>query len=480
LELIIENMPESFDVINPANGERFESFEFYSREKVIEIAERANRMFDGQWRHLSTGQRSDFIRNLARSLRAKKQDYARTMTQEMGKPIVQSENEIEKCAWTAELYSEKAEEWISDEVAESDAKETHVILQPLGVVLSIMPWNFPFWQVIRFAIPALAMGNTSVLRHSNVCPGSALAIEDLFLRSEFPTGAFSAIITKHDAVANLIESDLIRAVSLTGSVGAGRNIAELAGKSLKKCVLELGGSDPFVVLEDANVDQAAKVAAEARLLNSGQSCICAKRFIVVKDVSREFTEKFIREFERKKTGNPLDRSTDVGPLVNQEAVRIIVSQVGESVKAGAKIEIGGRAWDSPGSFYEPTVLTNVTENMRVMKEEVFGPVAPIFVAANEQEAIRTANNSEFGLGASLWTEDRSKAARLSREIESGMVFLNAMVKSDPRIPFGGIKNSGIGRELSKYGLREFANIKTIAVYESPRRESSVAISQTVE
>lgn len=473
-------MANSFDVISPATGEKIESFDYFSEDKALDYARRANATFE-KWSHLPLLERADCLGKLAQALRAKKNGYAEIMTQEMGKPISQAESEVEKCAWAAEVYSQKADEWIAQESAETDAKQSYVIEQPLGVILSVMPWNFPFWQVIRFAVPALLMGNTSILRHSNVCPGSALAIEECFKNAGFPEGAFSTIITDHNVVAKLIESDLVRGVSLTGSVEAGRRIGELAGKNLKKCVLELGGSDPFIVLEDANVEQAAKVGVEARLLNSGQSCICAKRFIVADGISKEFIELFVQAFQRKKVGNPLDKSVDVGPLVNKDAVKGIAAQVDDSVKKGARVEVGGKPLDSPGAFYEPTVLTRIGEDMRVMREEVFGPVAPIFIFKDEKEAIKIANDSEFGLGASLWTEDESKGARLTREIESGMVFVNSLVKSDPRIPFGGIKNSGIGRELGRYGLLEFANIKAISIYETPKKkEQAVTVSKTVE
>jgi succinate-semialdehyde dehydrogenase / glutarate-semialdehyde dehydrogenase len=383
----------------------------------------------------------------------------------MGKPITQSEAEVEKCAWTADLYAEKAVEWMKDELSKTDAVKSYVIHQPLGVVLSIMPWNFPFWQAFRFAIPAILMGNTSVLRHSNVCPGSGLAIEEVFRNASFPDGVFSTIISDHEIASKLIASDLIRGVSLTGSVEAGRRIGEQAGKNLKKCVLELGGSDPFIVLEDANVERAAKVGADARLINSGQSCIAAKRFIVVDAIAKEFIEEFILAFERKKTGDPMQRDTDVGPLVNSEAVVGLDKQVRESVSMGAKVEIGGKPREGPGAFYEPTVLTRVKPEMPVMREEVFGPVAPVYLVPDEKEAIRVANDSEYGLGASLWTNNFGKVSLLVREIDSGAVFVNALVKSDARMPFGGVKNSGIGRELSKYGLIEFSNTKSVNVYE---------------
>lgn len=383
----------------------------------------------------------------------------------MGKPISQSEAEIEKCAWTAEVYAENGPSWLADEAGKTDAKLSYVTFEPLGVILSIMPWNFPFWQAFRFGIPAILAGNVSILRHSNVCPGSALAIEGSFRDAGFPEDAFGAVITDHETVAGLIQSDFVQGVSLTGSVKAGQEVGELAAKSLKKFVLELGGSDPFIVLDDADVERAARTGVEARLISSGQSCIAAKRFVVVRSIASQFIEEFVTQMEGKKTGDPMDPRTNVGPLVNKEQVRILDEQVKDAVSKGAKVELGGRPREGPGAFYEPTVLSNVDSGMRVMKEEVFGPVAPIIVVSNEREALEIANASEFGLGASIWTSDSVRAKNLASKIQSGVVFVNALVKSDPRMPFGGIKKSGIGRELSKYGLREFVNVKSINMYE---------------
>ena len=454
----------SFETINPATGERIASYELFSSEKAFQYASKGNSAFQETWKKFKTSGRLELFQSLAKSLRSKKSDYAKIMTLEMGKPITQSESEVEKCAWTAELYANRAEQWMAEEFAKTDADESYVAHEPLGLVLSIMPWNFPFWQAFRFAIPALVMGNTTILRHSNICPGSALAIEEAFQDAGFSSGVFSTIITDHDLVSRLISSDLVRGVSLTGSVEAGRKIGELAGRNLKKFVLELGGSDPFIVFEDADIEKAAKIGAEARLINSGQSCIAAKRFIVVDSIAKEFSERFVSEFEKKKVGDPLKKETDVGPLVSKKAADLLYNQVKKSIEMGAKILTGGKEPD--GAFFEPTVLTNVRPEMPIMCEEAFGPVAPIYSVKNEAEAIRVANDSEYGLGASLWTRDFKKAKSLAREIESGMVFVNALVKSDARMPFGGIKNSGIGRELSRYGLLEFSNTKSINIYGS--------------
>jgi acyl-CoA reductase-like NAD-dependent aldehyde dehydrogenase len=460
-------MPERFiETVNPANGEKLASYKLQSTEEALGVAKRAKEAYS-KWSNLSIAEREQYLRSLAKALRSKKSVYANLMTSEMGKPITQSEAEVEKCAWAAEVYSENAEAWLQDEFAKTDSKLSYVTYQPLGVVLSIMPWNFPFWQAFRFAIPALAAGNTSLLRHASICTGSALAIQEAFEIAGFPEGVFTAIITDHATVAQLIESEPIAGVSLTGSVEAGQTVAQVAGNSLKKCVLELGGSDPYIVLADADIDAAAKVGVDARLVNSGQSCIASKRFIVVESVVKEFTEKFVAGFQKKKTGDPMDRATDVGPLSSKQAVTTLDSQVKDAISKQSRVLIGGKPRDGPGAYFEPTVLDKVGLNMKVLSEEVFGPVAPVLSVPSEDEAIRIANDSEFGLGASLWTNDFARAKVLARRIESGMVFVNALVKSDPRMPFGGVKKSGIGRELSKFGLKEFVNVKSVNLYDTP-------------
>ncbi|MHB8567087.1 MAG: NAD-dependent succinate-semialdehyde dehydrogenase [Nitrososphaerales archaeon] len=453
----------AIETVNPATGERLATYELYSFEKALSSANIARDAF-GKWRKHSINERSDYLRKLARALRSKKAEYAKIMTLEMGKPISQSESEVEKCAWSAEVFADNGDKWLADEFAVTDAKQSYVTFDPLGVILLVMPWNFPFWQALRVAIPTLLAGNVSVLRHSNVCPGSALAIEDAFRNAGFPEGVFSTVITDHNTVGRLIESDLVSGVSLTGSTEAGQRIGERAARNFKKFVLELGGSDPYIVLDDADVKAAAKVGTGARLQNSGQSCIASKRFIVVKSVANEFLEEFVGEFEKKTTGDPLNQKTDVGPLVNVEAVTSLDTQVKDAISHGARVRIGGKPRNGAGSFYEPTVMDNVDLSMKVMSEEVFGPVAPVYVVKDEAEAIRVANNSEFGLGSSLWTTNLERAKRLAKEIQSGMVFVNALTKSDPRMPFGGIKKSGLGRELSKYGLKEFVNVKSVNIY----------------
>jgi acyl-CoA reductase-like NAD-dependent aldehyde dehydrogenase len=457
-----------FETVNPATDQKIARYELLRPERAITLAKNVHGAYESRWGKLPVSERSNYLWSLGKALRSKKTEYAKLMTAEMGKPISQSEAEIEKCAWSAEVYAEKSEGWLADEVGKTDAKLSYVTFEPLGVILSIMPWNFPFWQAFRFAIPALAAGNASVLRHSNVCPGCSIAIEESFVNAGFPEGVFRSVITDHGVVTQLIESNFTQGVSLTGSVEAGMEIGEQAAKNLKKFVVELGGSDPFIVLEDADAEKAAEVGANARLINSGQSCIAAKRFIVVESISRTFIERFIREMERKRTGDPMDPKTDVGPLVNRQQVSTIDAQVKEAVSKGAKVALGGRPRKGVGAFYEPTVLEEVTLEMNVMREEVFGPVAPIFVAKSEDEAFKVANDSQFGLGASLWTSNFLKAKSLARKIQSGVIFVNELVKSDPRMPFGGIKRSGIGRELSKYGLREFMNVKSVNIYGAGR------------
>ena len=448
---------------NPATDQAIAKYKLMSTEQAKAKLKRARSAF-ARWSKTPLAERGELLRSLARVIRSKKDVYAKLITTEMGKPISQSEAEVEKCAWTAEVYSENASKWLEDELGSTDAQLSYVTFQPLGVVLSVMPWNFPFWQVFRFAIPALVAGNTTVLRHSNMCPGSSVAIREAFGEAGFPEGVFDSVITDHDAVAKMVESELVEGVSFTGSVEAGRRVGELAAKNLKKAVLELGGSDPFIILDDADVERAAQVGASARLICSGQSCIAAKRFIAVSSVAEKFSQAFIKEFERKRVGDPMDPRTDVGPLANRAQVATLHSQVKDAISKGAKLAMGGKPGDGAGAFYELTVLEKAKPGMRVMNEEVFGPVAPIHVVPDQETAIRTANNTGFGLGASVWTNDAARAKQVAAEIESGMVFVNDLVKSDPRMPFGGVKNSGIGRELSRYGLKEFTNVKSVNIF----------------
>lgn len=458
-----KKLDQAIVTVNPATGEKLASYASMSLDEATTVAKDVGRAYE-KWRSTPLAERAACLLGLAKVLRNRKNEYSRLMTSEMGKPITQSEAEVEKCTWTAEVYAQRAAKWLEDESAETDAKLSYVTFDPLGTVLSIMPWNFPFWQALRFAIPALTAGNVSLLKHASVSTGSALAIEGAFKEAGYPENCFRSLIIDHEVTAALIAGPLVQGVSLTGSVQAGERIAALAGASLKKFVLELGGSDPFIVLDDAEVAAAAKVAADARLQNSGQSCIAAKRFIVHEAAVKEFTEKMTREIEKKVVGDPMDRKTDVGPLVNKGAVKEVDEQVKDALSKGARTLLVGGPQSGEGAFYLPTVLADVKEGMRVAGEEVFGPAAPVMAVKNEVEAVRIANDSDFGLGASLWTMDLEKAKGLAHRIESGMVFVNSLVKSDPRVPFGGIKKSGIGRELSEYGLKEFVNIKTVSIF----------------
>ncbi len=452
-----------FRTINPATEEVIAEYDIMPKDEIMSVAEQCDAAFR-QWKSMDVSVRASYFRRLAQVLRHNKEKYAKLMTLEMGKPIKQSSTEVEKCAWTSEVYADNASKWLEEEIVQADGRKHFVAYEPLGVVLSIMPWNFPFWQAFRFGIPTLLAGNASVLKHSNVVPQCAMAIEEAFSEAGFPKNLFRAVLSDHESIAHLIKSDIIKGVSLTGSTYAGAKVAELAGKHLKKIVLELGGSDPFIVLDDADVEFAAKNAVTGRTINSGQSCIAAKRFIVDKKVLGEFSELFTKYMKNLKVDDPMLMETDVGPLVNEDQAEQIEEQVNDAVKKGAKVLAGARRLDRKGFFYMPTVLADVTENMKVFREEVFGPVAPIIAANDEKEAVGIANSSEYGLGASIWTRDESKGLKIARSIEAGCVFINSVVKSDPRMPFGGVKKSGIGRELSKYGLKEFVNVKGVNVY----------------
>src|SRR5918996_1503389 len=390
------------------------------------------------------------------------EEVSRLVTEEMGKPTRQSLAEIEKCSWVCDYYAEHAEAFLHDEIIPTEFRKSFVSFEPLGVVACIMPWNFPFWQVMRFAVPALTAGNVGILKHSSICLGSAIKIEQAFMDAGFPENIFQAVVGDYRAGEALVQSN-IDAISVTGSVNTGRRVAELASQDLKKFVLELGGSDPFIVLEDADLNQTAYMATQSRLLNTGQSCIAAKRFIVVKEVADKFTKLFIENTEAEVVGDPMNSKTTVGPLVREGQRQALSVQVRDAKNKGANILTGGNSIDGEGYFFEPTIVGNVKHDMKIVREEVFGPAAPIIVVKNENEAVAEANNSEFGLGASIWTNNIERGTRLGRQIQSGIVSVNEMVKSDPRLPFGGTKYSGIGRELSEFGIREFVNVKSIVV-----------------
>jgi acyl-CoA reductase-like NAD-dependent aldehyde dehydrogenase len=449
------------ETVNPATGKVIAAYDNESPEQVSRKVKAAREAF-GKWKKLDLAERAEYMRRLGRVMRKNREEYARVVTEEMGKPIRQSLAETEKCAWVCDYYAERAEAFLRDEIIPTEFRKSFVSFEPLGVVASIMPWNFPFWQVMRFAVPALTAGNVGVLKHSSVCLGSALKLEQAFKDAGFPENVFQAVIGDYRAGEALVQAN-IDAVSVTGSVNTGKRVAGLASQDLKKFVLELGGSDPFIVLEDADLNQTAYMATQSRLLNTGQSCIAAKRFIVVKEVAEKFTKLFVENTQAEVVGDPLDPKTTVGPLVRDSQRQALAMQVEDARRKGGRVLVGGQHIKRDGYFYEPTIISEVNHQMEVVKDEVFGPAAPVIVVENEEEAIREANNSEFGLGASIWTGNIERGIRLARQVESGIVSVNEMVKSDPRLPFGGIKKSGIGRELSEFGIKEFVNIKSVVV-----------------
>jgi acyl-CoA reductase-like NAD-dependent aldehyde dehydrogenase len=449
------------ETINPATGKVIAKYQNMTDDQIREKVSNARLALQG-WKNLDIGERCTITRNLGRVMRKNKDAYAKLITEEMGKPIRQAIAEVEKCAWLCDYYSETAEAFLRDELIPTEFRKSFVSFEPLGVVAGIMPWNFPFWQAMRFAVPALTAGNVEILKHSSVCLGSALKLEEAFIDAGFPENVFQTVIGNPTVGENLIRSK-IDAVSVTGSISTGKRIAELASKDLKKFVLELGGSDPFIVLEDADLNQTAHTATQSRLLNTGQSCIAAKRFIVVKEVADKFTKLFVENTEAEQIGDPMDPKTTVGPLVRESQRQTLSVQVQDAKSKEGKILTGGNSVQGEGYFFEPTIVSNVRHNMKIVIEEVFGPAAPIIVVNNEEEAVAEANNSEFGLGASIWTNNLERGMRLARQIQSGIVSINEMVRSDPRLPFGGTKLSGIGRELSEFGIKEFVNIKSVVV-----------------
>jgi len=455
-------MPETIvETVNPATGKVIAKYQNMTDDQIREKVKNARSALKG-WKNLDIGERCSLTRNLGRIMRRNKSEYARLITEEMGKPVRQATAEVEKCAWLCDYYSETAEAFLRDELIPTEFRKSFVCFEPIGVVAGIMPWNFPFWQAMRFAVPAVTAGNVEILKHSSVCLGSAIKLEEAFTDAGFPESVFQAAIGNSAVGEALIQSD-IDAVSITGSVDTGKRVAELASRDLKKFVLELGGSDPFIVLDDADLNQTAYMATQSRLLNTGQSCIAAKRFIVVKEVADKFTKLFVENTEAEEVGDPMDPKTTVGPLVRDSQRKALSVQVEDAKNKEGKILTGGNTIGGEGYFYEPTIVSNVTQDMKIIREEVFGPAAPIIIVNNEEEAVKEANNSEFGLGASIWTNNIERGMRLARQIQSGIVSVNEMVKSDPRLPFGGTKSSGIGRELSEFGIREFVNIKSVVV-----------------
>ncbi len=448
--------------INPATEEVVETFEEFSKEQIDAALQQA---YEAQkrWRATSFSERAACLHGAARVLRAQKQHLAALATREMGKPIVEAEAEIEKCAWNCDFYADHAAQFLADEHVEMDLADSFVAFEPLGVVLAIMPWNFPFWQVFRFAAPALMAGNGAVLKHASNVPGCALALEGVFEQAGVPRGLFRTVLVPGSAVEPLIGDARISAVTLTGSSDVGERVASAAGRNLKKQVLELGGSDPFIVLADADLDGAVKTAVRARNQNNGQSCIAAKRFIVEEGVADEFTNKFAAAIEALRVGDPMSRDTNVGPLARGDLRDTLATQVERSLAEGARVVVGGTRPSGKGYYYAPTVLEGVTDTMPAFREETFGPVAAVVRASDPQDAVRLANDTQYGLGAALWSRDIDRARDLARQVEAGNVFINGMVASDPRIPFGGVKRSGYGRELGVYGIKEFVNIQTIVI-----------------
>lgn len=453
----------AMDVINPATGEEVNRFQEMGPKQAVQAIEQAHQAHES-WRKVPFAERATLMKRAAQILRENAKTYAELMAVEMGKVVREGRAEVEKCALVCDYYADHAPAMLKSEPVASDAGKSFVAFRPLGVVLAVMPWNFPFWQVFRFAAPALMAGNAGVLKHASNVPGCALAIEEVFAQAGFPAELFRALLVGSRQVDALIEHRLIKAVTLTGSTPAGRAVAGKAGKMLKKTVLELGGSDPYLILEDADLEQAAATCATSRLINAGQSCISAKRFIVVEPVRKRFEALFVEHMRAKKMGDPLDEGSDLGPQARVDLRDELHAQVQQSIKLGAKRLLGGEVPQGPGAFYPPTVLTEVKKGMPAYDEELFGPVAALISAADEADAIRVANDSAFGLGAAVFTRDLARGERIAtEELEAGSCFVNAFVRSDPRLPFGGIKESGYGRELSHYGIREFVNVKTVYI-----------------
>lgn len=446
--------------INPQSGKVIQTYSSATDEALQTRLRAAADEFQ-HWKLNSFPERAKLMHAAATLLRARKAELAELMADEMGKVIRDGIAEIEKCAGCCDYYAEHAHQFLQKQSIASDAQESYVAYDPLGVILAVMPWNFPFWQVFRFAAPALMAGNVGVLKHASNVSGCALAIEAVFKDAGFPAHAFSTLLVESSRVEALIRNPLVSAVTLTGSTPAGRSVAGIAGSELKKCVLELGGSDAYIVLEDADLDLAVDLCVKSRLINAGQSCIAAKRFIVVRPLRAEFEARYAEKFKAIRYGDPRDPATDIGPMARTDLRDQVHEQVMKSVEQGARLLVGGVVPDGPGAYYPATVLAGVKPGMTAFDDEIFGPVAAIIEADDEEHAIALANQSVFGLGAALFTRDRDKADRLARRIEAGCVFINSFVKSDPRLPFGGIKQSGFGRELSWFGIQEFVNIKTV-------------------
>jgi succinate-semialdehyde dehydrogenase/glutarate-semialdehyde dehydrogenase len=450
--------------INPATGQLLKSFEPLNDSQIEGKLKRAAEAFS-KYRRTSFAERARMMVKAAEILESDKEKFARTMTTEMGKPFRAAVDEAVKCISACRYYAENAERLLADEVIETAASRSYIRYQPLGPILAVMPWNFPFWQVIRFAAPALMAGNVALLKHASNVPQCALEIEDLFHRAGFPDGVFQTLLIGAPKVDGILNDRRVVAATLTGSEEAGVQVGTSAAKRIKKVVLELGGSDPFIVMPSADMDEAVATAVKARIVNNGQSCIAAKRFIVAESIADEFERKFVSKMEALKVGDPFDESTELGPLATPDGAASLDADVRKTVAAGARVLTGGKPIKRPGNFYAPTVLTDIPKDSPAYRDELFGPVASIFRAKNLDDAIAIANDSRFGLGASAWTNDKNERERLINEIDAGMVFINRMVASDPRLPFGGVKSSGHGRELGPYGIREFTNTKTVWIQE---------------
>jgi succinate-semialdehyde dehydrogenase/glutarate-semialdehyde dehydrogenase len=446
--------------INPTTGETLKTFEALNKSQIEERLALAAETFK-LYRTSSFSARAEMMSRAADFLESNKNELGKLMTLEMGKPLKAAIGEAEKCAWVCRYYAESAQHHLADQIVETNAKKSYVHFQPLGPTLAVMPWNFPFWQVFRFAAPALMAGNVGLLKHASNVPQCALAIEDIFRRAGFPDGAFQTLLIGSDAVESILKDERIVAATLTGSEPAGRSVASIAGTQIKKTVLELGGSDPFIVMPSADLPKAVETAVKARTINNGQSCIAAKRFIVADEIYDDFTERFVAGMKSLRVGDPMEESTDIGPLATPQILNDLSEQVRKAITSGARLLAGGKKLDGPGNFYPPTVLDNIDPSTPISCEEIFGPVAMLFRVQTIEEAIKIANATPFGLGSAAWTKNAAEQSRFIEGIEAGSVFINGMVASDPRLPFGGVKNSGYGRELAEFGIREFVNIKTV-------------------
>jgi succinate-semialdehyde dehydrogenase/glutarate-semialdehyde dehydrogenase len=446
--------------INPATGAVLQTFDPISEDQIDQKVATTEETFR-TFRKTSFSDRSKWMLKAAEILESEKVELGKLMTTEMGKPLKAAKEEAAKCAWVCRFYAENAERFLSDEPVQTNASRSYLHYQPLGPILAVMPWNFPFWQVFRFTAPALMAGNVALLKHASNVPRCALSIEDVIRRSGFPQGAFQTLLIGSDQVKRVLEDPRIKAATLTGSEPAGSDVARIAGKNIKKTVLELGGSDPFIVMPSADLEEAVKTAVKARCINNGQSCIAAKRFIVHQKIADEFERQFVKGMEALRIGDPMDEETDVGPLATAQLLEQLDQQVQRTVSAGARVLTGGEKLNRPGNYYAPTVLTDIPKNSPAYLEEIFGPVALLFTTENIHNAISLANDTTFGLGSAAWTKDEAEKRQFIDGIEAGAVFINGMVASDPRLPFGGVKHSGYGRELGVYGIREFVNIKTV-------------------